>query len=56
MKHEENDECPNYRGVDVSETAATDSVIDELLLDGLSRDQRKPNRGRHKQDLERERV
>src|SRR4029077_12232807 len=41
LKHREDDEYPNYAGVDPGETAATDSVIDKLLPNCLRRGKRK---------------
>ena len=41
LKHHEDDEYPNYAGIDPGETAATDSVIDKLLPNCLGRGKRK---------------
>ena len=44
VKHEEDDKRPKDRGVDACKIAATNSAIDKLLPDGLSRDKRKASR------------
>src|SRR5260370_31653005 len=42
LKHDDDNQCPNYSGVNFGETTATDSVIDKLLPNGISRAKKKP--------------